>query len=451
MNVRPVVRYAARLLALMLAFLFVASGALAAGAVTVTMQPKDAYTKAGGTVTFSARAKNATGITWRLVSPDGQTVLLVKDAPNHFPGVIVSGRNSDTLTLKNVPAGMNEWQVFCTYGGQNRVETDRAVIYITNAPQATQEDVESNETGEDDIAYLYMGDEALTVRVVGAALSVNGEEQEGYLDFSDQGSIDFKVTAAERPEYWVINGARYEFDAIPRIITVRELTYPMTIEAVLKGSHSQTLLSDQQLQQKRTGAALLATSKNAEMCHITESKYGAGGWFREFDFTEDYVNRATNANEAGGQVTLRVRAIIPKEKKISYWKFNGAKLDFSSNVTEFFTFGLNETMEFQPVFEMAATTPSATQAPLPTIENLVIPLYQISCINCTFSGGSYSNTKRGFVSAGTSITVTPTTGSKGYWLSPYGDVPITSPKRNAKSIQYTVNQDVVFQWLPTDD
>lgn len=350
--------------------LLLPSFSMAAGRLYITTQPKDCHVKPGGTASFTAKAENDTGVTWRLVSPDGTEEFLVRDVGEHFRGVTVSGRNRDTVKLLKVTKDMHGWQVYCTFGNADgRVATEMATIYIIGVETTDDND----EDDFDENPHVYEGDDALAVTVVGATLEIDGADMRGEYDFTNEGTIDFKVSASYTPAYWVINGARYDFDRIPSSFTVRKLTYPMVIEAVRKSGKAQTLLSNDELQAKRTGETLLATAKSSNLCHVRASGNGAGGWFNEFDFTDDFKNKATSKMEKGGRVTLRVRASIPEGKRISYWEFNDARLDFSRDVTEFLVTNLNETMEYQPIFGGSATdSPNPTSRPTDSV--IIIPV-----------------------------------------------------------------------------
>ncbi len=372
--------------------------ALADKAVVITRQPKNTTVHAGGNASFSAEADNDNGITWRLVSPDGSQEILVKDVGTVFPGVTYSGRNGDTLTLKNVPAEMNGWGVYCTYSNATgKYPTKMAYLYIEGASAVfipTGNDAGGEIAGyngnegfddNDALSYAAAAEGRLLLTVRGATLTADGYVG-NQVDFTKAGQISFKVNADVTPAYWVINGARYDFDQVPTVISVRDLNYSMTIEAVPRGAASETRLNAEALQAKRTGAPLIATSKSADLCFINAAGQGKGGWFREFDFTNDYQNLATNQTEQGGSITLRCRAYVAPDHKITAWEFNKVRLTFSSYVTEFIVSGLNETMEYHPLTE-------------------AVPVYyNITCDGCTFTGGGYTNATSGTVPAGTSVT-----------------------------------------------
>ena len=67
----------------------------AASRPTVVTQPEPQIVIEGGSCTFTAAGKGHTGITWRIQSPDGSEDFPFTDAPAHFKGLKVSGKNSN--------------------------------------------------------------------------------------------------------------------------------------------------------------------------------------------------------------------------------------------------------------------------------------------------------------------------------------------------------------------
>ena len=120
---------------------------------------------------------------------------------------------------------------------------------------------------------------------------------------------------------------------------------------------------------------------HAKLAHVRDDLKGAGGWMTTFNFTDDYMNKATKRIETGGRVTVRVKASIPKGKKISYWKFDDVKIDFDKNVTEMIVYNLNVSKTYEPVFGKSKTTTNPPERdPEPQY-------YAVECVDCTFSGG----------------------------------------------------------------
>lgn len=424
--------------------------AQAASAPEVLTQPESQTVVEGSSCTFTAKAKGHTGITWRLRSPDGREDFPLTDAAEHFPGLRVSGKNSNNLKLKNIPGKMDGWLVYCVYSTKSRkTETDAAILHVTDRSgnpingESTPDEPESGNKA----AYVSAASErtlqtyGCTAQFVNSKGTTKGDSFT-FFDFTDSyrntatgktvtdGTLDVRVAAdiprGESIDYWVINGVRYDFNRMVKSFTLRELTYPMTIEVVLKGNDSLTLLSEEEIQAKRTGDDLIVTSRNAKMYHL-DGNDGKGSSFREFDFTQDYRNLATGDQETGGRVNLRVLASIPDGKSISYWKFNDARLNFNADIVSFLAKGLSDSMTYEPVFYTSATP---------------VPEYTVKCKNCTFSGGGYTNAKSGTVPYGTKITITPQGSSYlGWWSGSYSTDEVTK-----KAITRTVKSNCSFEW-----
>ena len=273
---------------------------------------------------------------------------------------------------------------------------------------------------------------------------------EKYASVPVNGDTNVYITAdvprGKKLAYWVINGVRYDFNRVPKKFSIRHVTEALTIEAVY--TSSTTLLSPEKIQEGRTGAQLWVRTIHAKLCHITARDKGAGGWMKEFNFTDDYKNLATGQRELGGQVTARVQAVIPKNKKISYWKFNNMEIDFDTNVTEFIVRTLNVSMVYEPIF---ASVKQKEKTPDPVPDPDPQPVYyNVTCTNCSFSGGGYSKARSGKVLAGTRITVQSDFSYVEEWTvngstvyirrTPKKGVPSIEPNQRS-SISVTVNND----------
>lgn len=223
---------------------------------------------------------------------------------------------------------------------------------------------------------------------------------------SDTVVITADVPKGKKIDYWVINGVQYDFNETVKTIRLTKADADFTLEAVYKNAGSETLLSPQAIQDARTGERLLVKTINAQMCHLTRTDKGAGGWMKEFDFTDDYQNRASGEWETGGQVTARVKATIPKNKKVRGWKFNETELYPNSTVTHFIVRTLNAEMTYEPIFGTKKTTAEPPRQPDERITTPEQEIYcTVTCRGCTFSGGGYTNATSGKVKAGTKITV----------------------------------------------
>ena len=209
----------------------------------------------------------------------------------------------------------------------------------------------------------------ITIRVIGGNVAYRSSgEAFGAISYDEP--VPLTVKADKKPAYWVINGVRYDFEPyIPSGFALDNAWQSMTIEAVPKGGKSETLLSKEEIQEARTDETLIVQTIRSKLCHLNAKDYGSGGWITQFDFTEDYTNRATKKKEQGGQMTFRVRATLNKNQKISYWLFDEAKLDFNTNVTQFVVRTLNTSKTYEPVISgsAAAEKPSPTERPSATV------------------------------------------------------------------------------------
>ena len=295
-------------------------------------------------------------------------------------------------------------------------------------------------------------DGEFVLRAVGATLQLlDGTREVGAktdrLTFSRQGSVDFRVAydsaAGKRIDYWVIDGVAYHFNNRVKSFTVRGLRQDMIIECVMDGKGSFTKPDAETVRQRRTGEPLLVKSINAKMCFLKSASLtsGAGGYFNEFDFTNDYKNRASNRQEEGGSVTLRVTASIPKGKKLSHWKFNDVRFYFGPATEYFKAEQIAACMTYEAVSGAAASTAAPTVAPsqMPPLK-----FYTVSCSGCTFSGSGYNGARSGKVIAGAKITVTADS-TPGKWS---GNMPFAVSNAQA-SFSFQVNQDYSISHSPT--
>lgn len=247
---------------------------------------------------------------------------------------------------------------------------------------------------------------SITVQAFNAAITYAGRRSGKYSAVSYDTPVQLQVAASlpkgQTLEYWVIDGVRYDFKPkVPAAITLDQVTDNMVIEAVAKGRDSQTLLTPTAT--GASGARRVVETVNAKLGHVNKKLSVSGGWIKSFDFTDNYVNRATKKREAGGQVTLCVKAVIPKGKKLSYWKFDGAHLSFDKNVTEMVVHALGVSKTYEAVMVKPAVKEAKASEEGPA-------MYTVRCSGCVFSGGDYTNATSGTVPANTKITIKNTTG-----------------------------------------
>ena len=411
---RQALRWASGLLAVMMAFVLLVSvqPAEAASSMVFTQHPIAKTAAAGDTLTFSFKASGYKSVAWHLISPDG-TDIHAKEIPTQFPGAKVTGANGGKLTIKKVTAEMDGWQVYVILykKGLDPVSSEPALITVTATaatPQPTAaaeaDGTDAGETAED--TEPTFSDESVdgkkTITAVNCTFSHNKDTKLTTLSFDEGVSVNVKFTASKTPAYWVINGTRYDFKPVPRTISVWGMRRNLTVEAVMKGKKSTTLMSDEEIQAQRTGETLkVSVGSSANLCHITSSGVGKGGWFGSLDFTQDFTNRATKKTETGGRVTVRVKAVIPEGKGVSGFKFMGATWNFNTNVQSFVVKNLRQSMKFEA-------------------EYYDLKQLTITCSNCFMSckdvnGNQLSNVTSATVWEGTSLHIVGNGSGDGHW------------------------------------
>lgn len=124
------------------------------GPPVITKDPTGETVQEGGSAVFIARADGATGIVWRFISPDGNQSFDFDLAGNQFPGLVISGGNSETLSLSNIPYELDGWKVACSFTGQGgdalsrsaaiRVQQISSTLNIITQPVGGTMTVEEN-------------------------------------------------------------------------------------------------------------------------------------------------------------------------------------------------------------------------------------------------------------------------------------------------------------------
>ncbi len=109
-----------------------------ANANPITKSPYDDIVQIGGTVKFVATANNYSSIKWKIKSPDSKIINFASNAPGLYTGLSVSGENTTTLVLSNVPASMNGCLIQCvfTVNGSDYYTNNALLTVIGAVPTA---------------------------------------------------------------------------------------------------------------------------------------------------------------------------------------------------------------------------------------------------------------------------------------------------------------------------
>lgn len=210
------------------------------------------------------------------------------------------------------------------------------------------------------------------------------------------------VPKGKSVDYWVLNGVRYDFLAVVKTIRMTGFDRSWTVEAVLRKSEAETLHPEGERAEPSDEERMVLRVNGGAFCHLKSGTTGGGGWIDSFDFTYDYENRATGAEETGGRISFKIRADVPKGRKILGWRFDGTEVYPGVAVRTFAVRGLDTAMTFEPILnQVEAVAEPAPDEPAPT----PVPLVTVTCKGCTFSGGGYEDVTVGQVPPGTEITV----------------------------------------------
>ena len=411
-----------------------------ADAPVIERQPEGCDILEGESCQFKVKHGETESFLWRFVEPGTGKTLQASKAEESFPGLKVSGAKSDTLKLKNVPLDLDGWGVFCRLtNGSDFADTDLVFLTVrynvggtaaaTQAPDKTTKETKETKSTKDT-------QETPATPVIRA---VNGyvqmAESNGVptgakkTEIPITGSMDVAVTAnAKTVHSWILNGVKYDFEDNVTRIVFRRVTDTLIVEPVVD-DNPQTAKTSQEILAARTGETLIVKTINSRMHFLKSNGKSIGGKsFREFDFTNDYTNTATNKTVKGGKITVRVTGEAPENYRIYGWRFNNMRLTFSGEVTFFIVHMLDCSMEYEPL-----------------LQEIPIPTYTVNCYGgCSFSGGGYDHATSGTVKANTIITVHPEPGTGGCFT---GDINMgTWDHAIISDVTYCVDHDSVIYY-----
>ncbi len=85
------------------------------GAPRVTKSPTGETVNVGGSCSFVARYEDAIWAEWHFVSPDGTRDMVYTEAAMQFPTLEIVDGFASTMRLRNIPAELNGWRVYCRF------------------------------------------------------------------------------------------------------------------------------------------------------------------------------------------------------------------------------------------------------------------------------------------------------------------------------------------------
>jgi len=271
---------------------------------------------------------------------------------------------------------------------------------LTSDNQALQTKIAELET---QVAQLSAAaDDAAAVRYalgVNALLTITGDaaSPQSEVFFSGSASVSASAVIPEGMalDYWSVDGSALEGTDVEITVSAEGNT---VIEAVLRPE-------------------LKVSVVNAYLQLLNAEGKPEGDKLTEYVFEDDDDK----------MISVYVCAEVPSGYEIDHWLINGVPYYFNKTVSNFEVYDLNAPATYEAVLK----------------EKAAVAMVSVSCINCTFSGGGYTNATSGSVPAGTTITVKGSVdiGSPQYWI-----INGEALSGMGKSFTYTVNHNTTFEY-----
>ncbi len=109
----------------------------------------------GGMLIFIARADGTKTYKWRFISPNNATIIDYDRIGSSFPGLLVYGGDTETITITNIPYELDNWKVACVFTGDGgvsvsgeariQVEKGASTVSITRQPKGATLEIDEQE------------------------------------------------------------------------------------------------------------------------------------------------------------------------------------------------------------------------------------------------------------------------------------------------------------------
>lgn len=195
---------------------------------SITKQPEMQTVKAGGTCTFSVKAKNTNTITWYFVNPATGEETTGRKLSGVVDGVKVKNPNSSKITLKKVPEEMHGWSVYCKVSSNGYSEKSDSVLLLIDGMPDPSESAPSETAFSAAEAQVASGSE-ITVTAKGALLQAGDSDPAATLTLTAPAT--FTVSADGEADAWLINGFTLTSDSGLNEFTLSDVSCNMTIVA----------------------------------------------------------------------------------------------------------------------------------------------------------------------------------------------------------------------------
>ena len=334
-----------------------------------------------------------------------------------------------------------------------RTPPDKSAAPAPAAEQTAPAAEQPTPAAEQPTAAVQPASAAMTLKAVNAVIRTANksnkaegpEVTEMNVTAEDNVIISAKLPKGDKIDYWVINGVRYNFLHNLASFRLTGFDQSWTFEVVPRKTDSATLHTPEAIQAARNGQPLVCKVINGNLSHISGGTKNAGGWIPEFDFTNDYLNRATNVMEKGGQLTAKIRASIPKGKKVKGWKFDDTEIyPKGATVNQFVVYSLDASMTYEPLFNKKEATPTKKPKATEKPTDPQIKYVTVTCIKCKISGGTYGGKTSAKVPVGTKINVTANeNSSEVYW-----EINGSNIGKKGRTITRTINSNTTIEAFP---
>ena len=127
------------------------------GVPKVTKNPTSETVSAGGSCYFVAKYEDAIWAEWHFVNPDGTRDLLYTDAATEFPTLEIINGYTSTLQLRNIPASLNNWKVYCRFSNNIGASNTTSAMITVSDQQSVVPTVTPTQNPDADYSAIYNG------------------------------------------------------------------------------------------------------------------------------------------------------------------------------------------------------------------------------------------------------------------------------------------------------
>ena len=111
-----------------------------AAAPSILKQPTGETVVSGATALFIAKAEDADSVIWQFLPPDGGQAESAQKISEAFSPLTITGSETETLTLQNIPMELDGWKVQAEFTGPGgSIHSESALITVTEEAEEGKE------------------------------------------------------------------------------------------------------------------------------------------------------------------------------------------------------------------------------------------------------------------------------------------------------------------------